>query len=177
MIQPVEIVVDLEFMRKPCRPTTSKEVRDLNLTEKLMASIDNGYHQGIGLAANQIGFDVRYAIYIPSRINKEWTSKPLCLMNPKIIRGFDLKPFPKEGCLSMPHLHFNTWRYQRIIFESAGIKFEVDGLEAVVVQHEIDHMDGFLAMDRIKKPALPGPNDPCYCGSGKKSKKCHGVIS
>lgn len=172
------IVTDIEFMRISCRPTTYEEVRDLDLRQKLIDSIDNGYHEGIGLAANQIGFDVRYAIYLPSRIKTGRTRRPVCLMNPKIIGCFNLLPFPEEGCLSMPYKHFNTWRYQRIIFENIEgdqtVKYDVSGLEAVVVQHEIDHMDGVLAMDRIRKPMVPGPNDNCACGSGKKFKKCHG---
>lgn len=175
------IVTDIGAMRKPCRATTEEEVRDLKLKEELVASIDAGYCSGFGLAANQIGFDLRYAIYLPGRINVSRTDEPIvCLLNPKIISWKDPLPFPSEGCLSLPHSHFNTWRYSKIVFENTEdgkiIQKEVVGIEAVIVFHEIDHMDGILVMDRTIKPLQQGRNEWCKCGSGKKFKKCHGFI-
>lgn len=173
-----QIITDLEYMRLPCRETTYEEVRDLRIREQLMECLDSGYLPGIGLAANQIGFDVRYGIYLQSRIDEKRSARPVCLMNPKIIFRGDLRPFPVEGCLSMPEKHYSTWRYQTVMFENWEgdkiVRRQVSGLEAVVVQHEVDHMDGILACDRVRKPEIPGPNDPCECGSGKKFKKCHG---
>lgn len=178
----MNIVTDIEFMRKYCRPTSQQEIEDNLIHEKLMESLDSGYREGLGLAANQIGYRLRYAVYVPSRIaeGKVADGIPVRLLNPRIIERHDLKPFRKEGCLSMPDVHFTTWRYTQIVveydrWEHPGTEQRrVSGIEAVVVQHEIDHMDGVLCRDRVKKPEVTGPNDPCECGSGKKFKKCHG---
>ena len=152
-------------------------------------------HSGIGLAANQVGIDAAVAV-----VN---VRKPLILINPKIIDAWDEIPF-YEGCLSYPKKGVQTQRYKNIIVKTAqeesewyfsGAENPSDGkgsweetnnkkqdeemriLESVCVQHEIDHLNGIVCMDRsvlstITNENKVGRNDPCSCGSGKKYKKC-----
>jgi uncharacterized protein YecA (UPF0149 family) len=63
-------------------------------------------------------------------------------------------------------------RYNQIEFKNDGQLFSAEGKEAQIIQHEIDHMDGILIIDKEYKSNNVGRNDPCPCGSGKKYKKC-----
>ena len=150
---------------------------------------------GIGLAANQVGIDASVAV-----VN---VKEPLILINPKIIKVWDEIPY-YEGCLSYPRKGIQTKRYKNIIIKTAqedsdwyfsGAENPSDGkgsweetsskkedderrlLEAICVQHEIDHLNGMTIHDRqmittITTQDKLGRNDPCDCGSGKKFKKC-----
>lgn len=106
----------------------------------------------------------------------------LNLVNPQILEARSPYQYKGEGCLSYPGQYLSTRRF-RIVkvgwIDAATLKpresvfFE---FEAVVMQHEIDHHDGILFMDRAMKPVVAKkklrPNERCSCGSGKKFKKC-----
>jgi len=129
---------------------------------------------GVGLAAPQIGINKKIAIV-------RFDNVSINLINPKIIDssgGFINKD---EGCLSFPGQRFNTLRH-REIFVKDDLRpdgFVAVGFEAVVIAHEIDHLEGILIIDRAVGNNKIGRNDPCPCGkkiNGKvvKFKKCHG---
>ena len=133
--------------------------------------------RGIGISAIQIGIPKKIGIV---RLGEKHN---IDLINPEIVDKDDKFKFYNEGCLSVPGIRVNTIRYNRItILNGIGEnrkKYALQGLEAVAVQHEIDHMNGILIMDRKEKPfvrteAKVGRNDLCPCGSGKKYKKCCG---
>ncbi len=104
---------------------------------------------GIGLAAPQIGLSVRIIV-----INLE--DKKMALINPVITRFSWRKEISEEGCLSVPG-KFGLVKRSKVIkikaFNEDGkeIKFKAKGLFARVIQHEIDHLDGILFIDRTKK--------------------------
>lgn len=117
---------------EPCEEA-SRIIKDLE---------DTLENKGIGLSAVQIGIHKRIAI-IRMGENK------LDLINPKIIKKEDRFRFPKEGCLSLPGLTIDTSRYNHIVLENQNEKkYSLDGLEAVAVQHEIDHMNGLTILDK-----------------------------
>ena len=149
------------------------------------------------MAANQVGIDAAVAV-----VN---VREPIVLINPEIVSRETEIPF-YEGCLSFPGKGVNTKRYETvevtsdnvdgsIIFSCVDTGEEARGtwesekhtyqvkdrdlriLEAVCVQHEIDHLNGLVCMDRkidttYRAEKKPGRNEPCYCGSGRKYKKC-----
>jgi len=150
---------------------------------------------GIGLAANQVGIDAAVAV-----VN---VREPIVLINPEIVSRETEIPY-YEGCLSFPGKGCHTKRYETvevksdnvdgtIIFSGVDTGEEAKGtwedgqqkqnrelrtLEAVCVQHEIDHLNGMRILDRAQeltirrdKPKI-GRNEKCPCGSGKKYKKC-----
>ena len=100
------------------------------------------------------------------------------LLNPEILEKKNLCKYEKEGCLSFPDVFINTWRYNNIkIKDDFNGEQDFSGIMAVIIQHEIDHMDGKLFFDvkteTFKRTeAKIGRNDPCPCKSGKKYKKC-----
>ena len=79
----------------------------------------------------------------------------------------------KEGCLSFPGKEVITCRFNEVFIKddlhSAGIIFS--GMEAVAIEHEIDHLLGITMFSR--QIIIPGRNEKCWCGEQKKYKKCH----
>jgi peptide deformylase len=125
-------------------------IRDLKDT--LQASSD-----GIGLAAPQIDIHQRVIVVCLSIDvdGERQTCTPIALVNPKIVEARDeRKDF--DGCLSFPGLYGETTRphYLRITGldeEGQPIDQIFEGFNAIVVHHEIDHLDGVLFIDRIEK--------------------------
>lgn len=142
------IVKDEELLRKSSEPVTPDEVSELRekLEKELQQSARRG-RPGIGLAAPQIGIQKRMAIVRIKNIQGKEIS--LDLVNPEIIEKNDLVEFD-EGCLSFPGKSVKTHRYQEVRVKSdvEPHEFVATGLIAVCIQHEIDHLDGILMMDR-----------------------------
>ncbi|MBN1453976.1 MAG: peptide deformylase [Anaerolineales bacterium] len=131
-----------------------RQVRRLirDLKDTLQANPD-----GVGLAAPQINMHQRVVIVcLGSDVDGKWQAgPPVALVNPQIVEADDEhKDF--DGCLSFPGLYGETKRphYLRINgLDEEGQPFDrvFDGFNAVLVHHEIDHLDGVLFIDRIEK--------------------------
>jgi peptide deformylase len=106
---------------------------------------------GVGLAATQIGVLHRVLVY------RAYTDDPLtALINPRLTWSSDERELGEEGCLSLPTVHVEVERAVRVRVEAqdetgAEIEVEAEGLEARIIQHEIDHLDGILILDRISR--------------------------
>jgi peptide deformylase len=110
---------------------------------------------GIGLAAPQVGVPVRLIV-----VDTEWTEEgaernPLVLVNPEIVERSGTLTWT-EGCLSVPDFQADVERSERVRLEArdldgAPVSIEAEGLRAVCFQHEIDHLDGILFIDRISR--------------------------
>ncbi len=108
---------------------------------------------GVGLAAPQVGVTVRLLVASPTF---EQTDR-LCLINPRIVAadGWDEQ---EEGCLSFPGIYCKVKRRRDVTVEAldlAGncVRHELEGFAARVVQHEMDHLDGRLLVDRMSQVA------------------------
>lgn len=104
---------------------------------------------GIGLAATQVN-DQRRVIVIDV---SEDRSAPLCLVNPEVVEKRGIEEMD-EGCLSVPGIYetvsrADSVRVRALDRDGAPIEFDADGLLAVCVQHEIDHLDGKLFVDYL----------------------------
>jgi peptide deformylase len=104
---------------------------------------------GIGLAATQVNMALRVIVIDIS----ETRDGPLCLINPEIIESDGVEEM-EEGCLSVPGFYEPVQRAQRVkvrAFDPDGKPFELaaDGLLAVCIQHEIDHLQGKLFVDYL----------------------------
>lgn len=134
-------------LRKKAKPLTSidKEVRQR--AEEMMELMRQS--QGIGLAATQVGWHVRLFI-IDADSNKHHDK---VFINPKIIEESG-ETNKEEGCLSFPGVLGKIIRAQRIKahaynLDGQKIEIEAEGLVARAWQHEIDHLDGCLFIDRM----------------------------
>ena len=185
---------------KEDNPVIQKKLRRVTVEEgeKIateLFEILNKRKDGIGLAANQVGIDASVAV-----VN---VREPIVLINPEIVSRETEIPY-YEGCLSFPGKGCHTKRYETIevksdnvdgtmVFSGVDTGEEAKGtwedgqqkqnrelrtLEAVCVQHEIDHLNGMRILDRAQELTIRrterkiGRNEPCPCGSGKKYKKC-----
>jgi len=110
---------------------------------------------GIGLAAPQLGVPVRLIV-----VDVGWTEEgaeksPRVLVNPEIVES-EGKTTWNEGCLSVPEFQADVERAERVRLRATdldgnAVEIEAEGLEAVCFQHEIDHLDGVLFIDRISR--------------------------
>ena len=172
------IVNNEEALRVKCADVSLEEIGPIvELLEKELEHSAKLGRPGIGLAAPQIGIAKNIAIVRIDNLYK------VNLVNCKIQNKYDKAIFQDEGCLSFPGRIENTMRYQEIHIVNNIIdphSFVATGLMAVVIQHELDHLNGVLLPDIAieKKTYSPnlklGPNDKCFCGSLKKYKRCHG---
>jgi peptide deformylase len=136
-------------LRVEARPV---EVFDERLREEVArmgALMDDSL--GIGLAATQVGILHRVLVY-----RVEHDSPVNALVNPVIEWRGDEEETMEEGCLSLPGVHVDVERpvYVRIRAQDATgepLTIEASGLEARVIQHEIDHLDGVLILDRASR--------------------------
>ncbi|MBN2585206.1 peptide deformylase [Patescibacteria group bacterium] len=115
---------------------------------------------GVGLSAPQVGVFKRIIAYEyikPAGSLETCDSIPLrVLINPEITHFSKTTEVGEEGCLSFPNLYGDVRRSKKIkvmALDANGkpIEFEAKGLEARVIQHEIDHLDGILFVDRLGK--------------------------
>jgi peptide deformylase len=108
---------------------------------------------GVGLAANQVGVLHRLLVY---RVHQQ--SPVTALVNPEIEWTGDELETLEEGCLSLPNVHVDVERPVHIVVRALDeygqpLTIEASGLEARVIQHEIDHLEGVLILDRISREA------------------------
>jgi peptide deformylase len=106
---------------------------------------------GIGLAANQVGKPVRLIVFDVTP--KDQPRNPRVLINPEIVCSEGSQSH-EEGCLSVPDFYTEVKRCSKVTVrgldaQGQPVEVEGEGLLAVVLQHEIDHLDGFLMLDRI----------------------------
>jgi peptide deformylase len=108
---------------------------------------------GVGLAATQVGILNRVLVY------RAYAEDPImALVNPVIEWRSDELQSAEEGCLSIPGVHVEVERPARIrarARDASGqeVVVEAEGLQARVIQHEVDHLDGILILDRISREA------------------------
>lgn len=106
---------------------------------------------GIGLAAPQVGISHRVLVY---RVEPE--SPVTALINPQIEWSSRDEEISEEGCLSLPFVHVDVERPVAVLVRARDeqgeeLVVEASGLEARVIQHEVDHLDGVLILDRTSR--------------------------
>jgi peptide deformylase len=107
---------------------------------------------GVGLAAPQVGIGESFIVY--DIAPKEEGHDLQVLVNPKIITSEGEMLSENEGCLSVPDFRADVKRSERILVEGLDrdgnpLRFEADGLLSIVIQHELDHLNGTLFIDHI----------------------------
>ncbi len=143
-----------EILRKKSKQI---DVIDDKIKELAHDMLDTMYaSDGIGLAACQVGMLKAMIVYDVSYIEEDEIKKPVVLINPKIIQRSKSMVLVEEGCLSFPNVFENVERHEKVKVEFLDLEgkkqvISVKGIEAVVVQHELDHLEGIIFLDRIEK--------------------------
>lgn len=137
-----------EILRKKSHPVTGYTAQKYHSLIRDMGETMM-HEKGIGLAAPQVGKNIRLTVI-------HTKDGILALINPVILRRSLRKIMGEEGCLSIPGVFGMVKRHGKItvsaMLEDGTQKvFNAEGLFARVIQHEIDHLDGILFIDRTKK--------------------------
>lgn len=151
------IITDIEKLRVICSDVLPEEVNDLRdkLESELIESGEAG-RAGIGLAAPQIGIAKKMALVrVP---DNRGNIISVDLVNCRIKQAFDKIIFDQEGCLSFPDQIERTQRYREVYVVDNLIyphSFIAEGLVAICIQHELDHLRGVLLPDVALDKNLP----------------------
>lgn len=127
---------------------------DASLRRRVAQMFDTMYQaQGVGLAANQVDLPLR--LFVTNPTGKPDEGEPLVFINPVLSQPKG-KSEEEEGCLSIPGVHALIVRPERVrvqAFDLSGeeVDCKVDGLLARIIQHEVDHLDGILFIDRLSE--------------------------
>ncbi len=185
---------------KEDNPVIKKKLKEVSIEEGFKIAeelfrILNKRKDGIGLAANQLGIDAAVAvvnvreplILINPVIKEQWGEIDYyegCLSYPK--KSVNTKRY--KNIIVHTEQEESDWYFSGAENPSDGKgswekeqsnkqEQELRILESVCIQHEIDHLNGISCIDKavdttIRVEKKPGRNEPCFCGSGKKYKKC-----
>ena len=139
-----------KFLQRPTQPVENID-EDI---QKLVADMVETMYEapGVGLAAIQVGSDKQVLVYDekPTESDRGYG----VIINPKIVETEGQIISENEGCLSVPDFRSDVKRAARIVVEGVdrdgkSLRFEADGFLAIVLQHEIDHLNGTNFIDRI----------------------------
>lgn len=150
----------LEVVKEPTPSLRqkSKPVKDFSAPEiqNLIPDLIHTMYKkdGIGIAAPQVGVNIRMVV-----INT--ADGPMILINPEITFKSKKMESEEEGCLSVPGVYGFVKRYQKIkvkalTYNGKHVNFSAENLFARIIQHEIDHIDGILFIDKAEKLTSTG---------------------
>ena len=139
-----------ELLRKKSRPFETVDEKAKQLLEDLYDTLRTT-EDGVGLAAPQVGV-LRRAIVVDLSMDEEDPQGPFKLINPVITKQSG-EQVCREGCLSIPGKLGDVTRPSKVTVEALDengkkVKIKAEGLLAVVLSHEIDHLDGVLFIDK-----------------------------
>ena len=146
------MIRDVLVYPHPALKQVAREVHEAGeiarVSEDLVDTMD-AFGHCVGLAATQLGEMVRIVVVdVTGHRKATSTNGRLVLVNPRIVRAEGAE-VGREGCLSIPELTANVRRATTIEVESDGGTIRSEGFEARCLQHEIDHLDGLLFLDRV----------------------------
>lgn len=148
MIHPIYLYGE-SVLRDISKPILKDEL-DVDFINDMIETMHNS--RGIGLAAPQINvskrlFTVDVMVSETERFNK-------IFINPRIVNESGMLGYYQEGCLSIPNVHANVLRHNKVTLEWFDENWKqhldtFDGIAARVIQHEYDHLEGILFLDKI----------------------------
>jgi peptide deformylase len=140
-------------------PVLRMQARDVeDFDDDLASLVERMRHllhdaNGLGLAATQVGVLRRVFLFLP-----EPEEEAVALVNPKLVEPSEERVSDEEGCLSLQGVVIPVERHERITVkatdpEGNDVRLELEGLPARIAQHELDHLDGVLILDRTTPDA------------------------
>jgi peptide deformylase len=140
-------------LKQKAKPVTQVDSRIHQLMDDMLETMYDA--PGIGLAATQVGEPVRVIVLDIGKGEDRTQRDPQCLVNPEIVANAGERIW-EEGCLSVPEYTADVTRAERVTVRALDrtgqeITLEADGLLAICLQHEIDHLNGVLFIDRLSR--------------------------
>ena len=141
------------LLKRPAHPVHPDDLTLQSLIEHMLATM---YHHPrcVGLAAPQVGKSVRVIVVDAGRVDRPGSRHGRIVMLNPVIDHRHQPRLLREGCLSIPDFTGNVLRDERVDVTGMDrkghpLKISAQGFEAVVFQHEVDHLDGTLFLDRV----------------------------
>jgi len=154
----------LKILAYPEKSLLQPSIKVDSIDDEIIKLIDNMGEtmfdaRGVGLAAPQVGINKRIIVYDSNGANQdedrdEKKQEFRTLINPEIITASGSIISEKEACLSVLDYSADVKRYEKVTVKALNIdgnelEFDAEGILAIIMQHEIDHLDGILFIDRI----------------------------
>lgn len=138
----------LRYQAKPLRKVDARLKEIVDRMFQLMYE-----YRGVGLAATQVDLPLR--LFVMNSTGRQGDGQEIVMINPVISRPRG-NEIAEEGCLSLPSIHGNvirakTIRVNAFTLDGQEINQDFSGYEARIIQHETDHLDGSLFIDRLKE--------------------------
>ena len=162
-------ILDIRVLGDPIlRQATTPVAEVTDEIRRLVADMFETMHhaRGIGLAAPQVGRTERLAVI-------EIDGEPLVVINPEIVERSSAKEKAEEGCLSIPDIYADVERPKDVVVRATdleGNEYEVEASELLArcLQHEIDHLDGYVFVERVLDPIADLFVRKTYVEGGKR---------
>ena len=138
------------ILRKQSKEISDNKISSAGFRELCLDMIETMVKKdGVGLSAPQVKENIRLIV-----VNTK--EGPVCMINPKISKKSWLKEWGEEGCLSVPGVFGQVKRHRKILYhyynnQGNKIKKDAKGFLARIIQHEIDHLNGILFIDKAKE--------------------------
>lgn len=144
-------ILEIKKYPDPILKEKADEVKEITaeikkLVEDMAETMEKSEPQGVGLAAPQVGVSKRITVI-------KTDNGSVAFLNPKISKKSRKKELSQEGCLSLPAIWLDIKRAAEVEVKALDItgkkiKIKASGLLAKIFQHEVDHLDGILIIDR-----------------------------
>jgi len=139
-------------LRRPCEEVVDFDQDLRALAERMFTLMYQA--RGVGLAAPQVGVPIRLFVFNPT--GEPGENENVCI-NPRLL-GQEGLVVEEEGCLSLPNVICKVRRFAQVTLEAqdlqgAAQEFKAEGLPARILQHELDHLNGVLLIDRMSPVA------------------------
>lgn len=145
------------ILKQECEPADPEADETAGVVQDLIDTMYDSGHS-VGIAAPQIGISLRIAVVdvSASKLGRKHNHGLVVMINPEIIERSGHKTM-REGCMSVPDYTGNVERAKEIVVQffdqhRRDRVIRCKGFEAVAIQHELDHLDGKLFLDRISNP-------------------------
>ncbi|MGQ9665850.1 MAG: peptide deformylase [Anaerolineae bacterium] len=145
-------------LRRPAKKVSQFTKALQELVDDMVETMHSA--DGVGLAAPQIGISQRIiVVQLPEEYEHPEAGKLFALVNPEIVARSEEEAVESEGCLSIPNIIGPVKRSLKVTVKARDVRgrllrVEAEGFLARAFQHEIDHLDGILFIDRVESPEL-----------------------
>lgn len=144
------------ILRRPASDVRSFDASLREIVDEMLEAMER--EEGVGLAAPQVGLDLRLLVALAMREPGDEEAEPVVLVNPEIVDRSKDSWVYEEGCLSIPGIRGDvtrplTIKVRYLDLEGQERALEAEGMFARILQHEIDHLEGKLFIDYLSTAA------------------------